>query len=153
MSTVTVDNLKGKTTAKTVTVTVGAVAPAATQSLEQGLAKSLLNYNQITDTVIDSLNNSSVSDDAAAIFTATHINHYSDALYYPTTMSIIQNTTSRGGGTLGISGTYNPVSSSASITTSTTKFETVRFASQASAATATGGEYDRAIVITFGDLE
>ena len=149
MSEIKVDALTGKTTAKTVTVTVGATA---TQSLEQGLAKSLLNYNQITDTVIDSLNNSSVSDDATAIFTATHINHYSDALYYPSTMSIIQNSTSRGGGTLGISGTYNPVSSSASITTSTTKFETVRFASQASAATATGGEYDRAIVITFGGV-
>ena len=43
MSTITVDALKGKTTAKTVTVTVGA---SATQSLEQGLAKVYSNYDQ-----------------------------------------------------------------------------------------------------------
>lgn len=119
---------------------------------KQEAAKGLLNYNHITETVTNSFNNSSVSDDATAIFTATHINNYSDALYYPSTTPITQNSTSRGGGMLGISGTYNPVSSSASITTSTTKFETVRLASQASAATTSGAEYDRAIVITCGDL-
>lgn len=149
MSEIKVDTLTGKTTSNDITVTVGATV---TQSLEQGLAKGLLNYNQITDTVTNSLNTSSVSDDATAIFTATHINNYSDALYYPSTLPVIQNEISRGGSSLGISGTMNPVSSSASITSSTTKFESVRMSSQASGATEDGAEYDRAIIITCGGL-
>ncbi len=149
MSEIKVDTLTGKTTAKTVTVTVGATA---TQSLEQGLAKGFLNYNHITDTVTNSLNNSSVSDDATGVFTATHINHYGDALYYPSTIPAVDTDISRGSAQLGISATLNPVSSSASITSSTTKFESVRLASHASGATPTGGEFDRAIIITCGSL-
>ena len=55
-----VDNLTGNTTAKTVTVTVGA---SATQSLEQGLTKAFINNDGDT-TIADSLNISSMTDDA-----------------------------------------------------------------------------------------
>ena len=64
MSTLTVDNLKGKTTAKTVTVTVGA---SVTQSLEQGILKAwIVNANSIAGTVGDSLNKSSFTDESTA---------------------------------------------------------------------------------------
>ena len=79
MSTVTVDALKGKTTAKTVTVTVGA---SATQSLEQGLAKVLLRYEQATDTTNASFNISSESDDSSGTFTANFSNNFSDGNIY-----------------------------------------------------------------------
>ena len=149
MSEIKVDTLTGKTTANDITVTVGATA---TQSLKLGLTKGLLNYNQITDTVTDSLNISSVSDDSTSIFTTTHINNHTDALYFPSTTPIVENGSSRGGGLFGISGDYNPVSSSASITTSTMKFESCRASSHVNGATATGGEYDRATVIVCGSL-
>ena len=55
-----VDTLTGNTTAKTVTVTVGATA---TQSLEQGLTKAFINNDGDT-TIADSLNISSMTDDA-----------------------------------------------------------------------------------------
>ena len=55
-----VDALTGNTTAKTVTVTVGATA---TQSLEQGLTKAFINNDGDT-TIADSLNISSMTDDA-----------------------------------------------------------------------------------------
>jgi hypothetical protein len=59
MSEIKVDTLTGKTTAKTVTVTVGATA---TQSLEQGLAKAWADVSSVTS-VGDSLNVSSLTDD------------------------------------------------------------------------------------------
>ena len=55
-----VDTLTGNTTAKTVTTTVGATA---TQSLEQGLTKAFINNDGDT-TIADSLNISSMTDDA-----------------------------------------------------------------------------------------
>ena len=61
MSTLTVDNLKGKTTAKTITVTVGATA---TQSLEQGLAKAWSKLTDDADT--NSFNVSGTTDNGTA---------------------------------------------------------------------------------------
>ena len=60
MSEVKTDKLTGTSTAKTVTVTVGA---SATQSLEQGLTKAFINNDGDT-TIADSLNISSMTDDA-----------------------------------------------------------------------------------------
>ena len=66
MSEIRVDNLTGKTTAKTVTVTVGATA---TQSLEQGLAKAWARWDNSdndgsgTTTPGDSFGVSSLGDD------------------------------------------------------------------------------------------
>ena len=60
MSEIKTDKLTGVSTAKTVTVTVGA---SATQSLEQGLTKAFINNDGDT-TIADSLNISSMTDDA-----------------------------------------------------------------------------------------
>ena len=65
MSEIKVDTLTGKTTAKTVTVTVGA---SATQSLEQGLVKAWVTYTDVSWTIGDSLNCSSATDVATADF-------------------------------------------------------------------------------------
>ena len=60
MSEVKTNKLTGTSTAKTVTVTVGA---SATQSLEQGLTKAFINNDGDT-TIADSLNISSYTDAA-----------------------------------------------------------------------------------------
>tara|TARA_R100000231_G_scaffold7635_1_gene10522 strand:+ start:6782 stop:7168 length:387 start_codon:yes stop_codon:yes gene_type:complete len=61
MSEIITDKLTGKATAKTVTVTVGATA---TQSLETGLVKAFVHFDQ-TDQIADaSLNISSITDQA-----------------------------------------------------------------------------------------
>ena len=59
MSEIKVDTLTGKTSANDITVTVGA---SATQSLQQGLAKTWVRYNQATPGVDDSFNISTVTD-------------------------------------------------------------------------------------------
>lgn len=63
MSTILVDNLTGKTSAGSITVT--SEGGAATQSLQQGLAKCWVNFNG-TGTIAtrDSLNVSSLDDNA-----------------------------------------------------------------------------------------
>ena len=80
MSEIKVDTLTGKTTAKTVTVTVGATA---TQSLEQGLIKGFVTYDgTTTPSVRDSLNHSSITDNADSDHTLTHTNNYNNATNY-----------------------------------------------------------------------
>ena len=84
MSTVTVDNLKGKTTAKTVTVTVGATA---TQSLENGLVKAWVSIDDTNPPtkrnsgVGDSLNISSIGDGGALQFNLNFTNNFSNDTY------------------------------------------------------------------------
>ena len=96
MSEIKVDTLTGKTTAKTVTVGVGATA---TQSLEQGLAKSWVNWNGIgTVAVRDSLNVSSITDDGPGNYDVNYSNIFSIAGYCVTTA---------GWGGSGISGAYD----------------------------------------------
>ena len=61
MSEIKVDNLTGKTSAGDITVT--SEGGAATQSLQQGLAKGWIDHNQVTTSSIrDSLNISSITD-------------------------------------------------------------------------------------------
>ena len=81
MSEVKTDKLTGTSTAKTVTVTVGA---SATQSLEQGLIKAFVTYDGTIDalTVRDSLNQSALTDNANADHTANHINFFNNATDY-----------------------------------------------------------------------
>lgn len=81
MSTITVDALKGKTTAKTVTTTVGA---SATQSLQDGLLKVWISIDD-TDPptkrnsgVGDSLNVSSIGDGGALQFELNFTNNFSN---------------------------------------------------------------------------
>jgi len=77
MSTILVDNLTGKTSAGSITVTSD--GGAATQSLQQGLAKSWFNYdNRGTATLLDSHNISSMTDNAAADMTSTVTSAFAD---------------------------------------------------------------------------
>ena len=85
MSEIKVDSLTGKTTAKTVTVTVGATA---TQSLEQGLAKARVNYDAtaITDPasltgVFDSFNISSILDGGISFSTIAFTNVFNNTYH------------------------------------------------------------------------
>ena len=77
MSTVTVDNIVGNTTAKTVTVTVGA---SATQSLEQGSLKCWVHANNAA-TIEDSLNTSSSVDDGTGQYTYNVSNAFATVSY------------------------------------------------------------------------
>ena len=82
MSEIKVDNLTGKTSAGDITVT--SEGGAATQSLQQGLAKAWVNWNAIgTVAIRDSINVSSIDDNSAGqfdvnysnIFARTHTRH------------------------------------------------------------------------------
>jgi len=76
-----VDEMQGVTSAGDITVTVGATA---TQSLHDGIAKALYNYNNYDATAVlnDSMNISSISDDATGQFTAAYANVFSNTSYY-----------------------------------------------------------------------
>ena len=79
MSTVTVDNLKGKTTAKTVTVTVGATV---TQSLEAGLIKAYSEQdNDSPNPANKSLNQSTITDSSEGHKIHNWTSAFSDAVY------------------------------------------------------------------------
>ena len=77
MSEIKVDTLTGKTTAKTVTVTVGATA---TQSLEQGSLKCWVHANNAA-TIEDSLNTSSSVDDGTGQYTYNLTNAFTSVSY------------------------------------------------------------------------
>ena len=66
-----IDTLKGKTTAGSISVQGEGTA---TTNLQQGLAKSWINYAQNGDTIRDSLNISSVSDNSTSEFTVVMTN-------------------------------------------------------------------------------
>ena len=80
MSEIKVDTLTGKTTANDITMTVGATA---TQSLEQGLAKGWMKYDQyVSGTEIDdSFNVASTTDNSAGNFYQNHTNNMGNANY------------------------------------------------------------------------
>jgi hypothetical protein len=116
MSEIKVDTLTGKTTAKTVTVGVGATA---TQSLEQGLAKSWVNWDGTgTVAIRDSINVSSIDDNGTGQYDVNFSNLFSIAGYCPTTA---------GSGGSGFSGVYD-------FTFQTTAYVNIRYYA--------GGYYD-----------
>lgn len=80
MSTILVDNLTGKTTAGSITVT--SEGGAATQSLQQGLAKCWTNFNG-TGTIAarDSLNLSSLTDNSTGNYTSSWSSALANASY------------------------------------------------------------------------
>ena len=79
MSEIKVDTLTGKTTAKTVTVTVGTTA---TQSLEQGLAKAWYNYEEYSITTVrDSFGISSITNNGTADSAASFTNSFNNVGY------------------------------------------------------------------------
>ena len=74
-----VDTVTGVATAGSIAVT--AEGNSTTTNLQQGLAKSLLNYNQTGPTTDDSFNISSVSDDTTGTFTPAYTNVFSNVNY------------------------------------------------------------------------
>jgi hypothetical protein len=79
MSEILVDNLTGKTSAGDITVT--SEGGAATQSLQQGLAKAWVNFNATTTSARDSFNVSSITDNGTGIETTGFTNSMSNANY------------------------------------------------------------------------
>ena len=80
MSTIIADNLTGKTSAGSVTVT--SEGGAATQSLQQGLAKAWVNLNGTgTIAVRDSLNIASLTDIGTGGYDTNFTNNFSAADY------------------------------------------------------------------------
>jgi hypothetical protein len=80
MSTILVDNLTGKTSAGSITVT--SEGGAATQSLQQGLAKAWINFDGTgTISTRDSLNVSSISDEGTGYYQYDFTNAMSNANY------------------------------------------------------------------------
>ena len=80
MSEILVDNLTGKTSAGDITVT--SEGGAATQSLQQGIAKSWVNFDSTsTLAILDSLNTSSVTDRGVGQFTQNFSSSWSAAVY------------------------------------------------------------------------
>jgi len=79
-----VDELQGKTSAGDITVT--SEGGAATQSLQQGLAKAWCNIDDVGLTgARDSLNISSYTSEATAIFSVSYSNNLSNDDYVTTT--------------------------------------------------------------------
>ena len=87
MSTILVDNLTGKTSAGDITVT--SEGGAATQSLQQGLAKAWHQFNGTgTVATLDSFGISSLTDNAAGNYSSSYINSMSNQ-YYSTSGSCV----------------------------------------------------------------
>ena len=80
MSTIIADNLTGKTSAGSITVT--SEGGAATQSLQQGLAKAWVNFNG-TGTIAarDSLNLTSLTDNGTGDYTVSYTNNMNNVNY------------------------------------------------------------------------
>jgi hypothetical protein len=78
MSTIIADNLTGKTSAGSVTVT--SEGGAATQSLQQGLCKHWITFDGTgTVSVTDSLNNASLTDRATGSYAVGYTNNMNNA--------------------------------------------------------------------------
>ena len=92
MSTILVDNLTGKTSAGSITVT--SEGGAATQSLQQGLAKCWAKFDLSgTATLNDSLNVSALSDLGTGNAQLTVVSAFNNATYAVTALSQYQNNT------------------------------------------------------------
>ena len=79
-----VDKFTGVTTAGSIDVTSG----STTTNLQQGLAKMVINYDQIANSIRSSLNVSSVSDDATGQFEITFSASFNDINYSPSSASL-----------------------------------------------------------------
>ena len=118
MSTFIVDNLKGKTTANTMTVLAGhATDSTTTINLEQGLAKAWINYNGTgTVSVRDSFNMTNLTDVGTGRQTVDFVNDFSAADY-----SATMGTQYIGGSTNGVLVEDGGLSAARTSTTSTLK--------------------------------
>jgi hypothetical protein len=90
MSTILVDNLTGKTSAGSITVT--SEGGAATQSLQQGLAKMWCIFNGTgTVAILDSINSASLTDNGVGNYDVNYTNAFSSAENYVSAMSADEN--------------------------------------------------------------
>jgi len=78
MSTLVIDTIQGKTTAGSVNVRGEG---SNNTNLQQGLVKNWLRYNGISNTINDSFNCSSVTDNATGVFTNNYTNNMGNANY------------------------------------------------------------------------
>ena len=102
MSEIKTDKLTGTSTAGDITVT--SEGGAATQSLQQGLAKSWVNFNNRNTFVVrDSLNTSSVTDGGTGNSTPNFLNSFSTANYVPMCSPVFEYNQARGVAGLGVS--------------------------------------------------
>ena len=102
MSEILVNKLTGTSTAGNITVT--SEGGAATQSLQQGLAKSWVNFNNRNTFVVrDSLNTSSVTDGGVGNSTPNFSNSFSTVNYVPLCSPVFEYNQGRGVAGLGVS--------------------------------------------------
>jgi len=95
MSTILVDNLTGKTSAGSITVT--SEGGAATMQLQQGLAKAWINFNGTgTVAIRDNLNLSSLTDNGLGDYTLGFVSSMGNANYSYAGSSGGQSSTSNG---------------------------------------------------------
>jgi hypothetical protein len=108
MSTIIADNLTGKTSAGDITVT--SEGGAATQSLQQGLAKAWVRFDGSSSplSVADSFNKSSVTDNGTGDYSPQMTNSMSSENYSPLyTSSQYHELMANNGGTTGtLTGSY-----------------------------------------------
>ena len=78
-----VDDLRGNTAAGNITIT--SEGGSATMQLQQGVAKAWLVYDQANTNVDNSLNSSSVTDEATGNFTRNHTSSFANVAYTNTT--------------------------------------------------------------------
>jgi len=97
-----VDAMQGVTSAGDITIT--SEGGAATQSLQQGLAKAWVNFDGTASGAAsrDSLNVSGMTDDATGKYTASYTNSMSNGTYAFTTATVDGGSTNRGGNTLNL---------------------------------------------------
>ncbi len=143
-----VDTLTGVTTAGSILVTSG----STTTNLQSGLAKMVINYDQIADTVRSSLNVSSVDDESTGKFTINFTASKNDINYSPSSASIAMAASDRLGSFVGIRITSQstPNARSVGLFTGNLKIDTGYAANQSNAGNE--ADADANCVQTFGDL-
>ena len=109
MSTIIADNLTGKTSAGSVTVT--SEGGAATQSLQQGLLKAWINLDGTgTIATLDSLNIASVTDDGSGAYINAFTNSFNN-VNYGWNMSTMNNSSTNKGFIAGLRVSTTPTAS------------------------------------------
>ena len=141
MSTILVDNLTGKTSAGDITVT--SEGGAATQSLQQGLAKAWINHFEGTS-VNDSLNCTSLTDNGTGYHSHSFVNAHANK-YYAATASVIGDSS-----TQTQLNTYSFVGGAASAGDSVHSTATVRYSLIHHSGSI--GDHQMVQVVTTGDL-
>ena len=149
MSTLNVDALVGNTSANAITVRGEGTA---TTSLQQGLAKHWTYYNQASETVFDSFNQSSVTDNTGGDYATNFTNAFSNVYYGSVGAGQRQNSSGRGGNFLMIDSAFDSsdaLTSGIALATGSRAYLT----GYGSTASANGGHQDStSSVASHGDL-